>query len=50
MNVLCLGARIVGPALAAELVAAFLAARLNTTEERYVRRLRMVEEMERERR
>ena len=49
MNVLCLGSRIVGPALASEIVAAFLAARLNTTEERYARRLRMVAEMERER-
>ena len=50
MNVLCLGARIVGAALASEVVAAFLGARLNTTEERYTRRLRMVEEIERERR
>jgi ribose 5-phosphate isomerase B len=50
MNVLCLGSRIVGPALAAEIVAAFLGARLNTAEERYARRLRMVAEIERERR
>ena len=50
MNVLCLGARIVGGALASEVVAAFLGARLNTTEERYARRLKMVEETERERR
>ncbi|HEY3109547.1 MAG TPA: RpiB/LacA/LacB family sugar-phosphate isomerase [Chloroflexota bacterium] len=50
MNVLCLGARIVGGALASEVVAAFLGARLNTTEERYARRLKMVEEIERERR
>jgi ribose 5-phosphate isomerase B len=50
MNVLCLGARIVGAALASEVVTAFLGARLNTTEERYGRRLRMVEEIERERR
>jgi ribose 5-phosphate isomerase B len=50
MNVLCLGARIVGAALAAELVAAFVGARLNTAEERYARRLRMVAEIERERR
>jgi ribose 5-phosphate isomerase B len=50
MNVICLGARIVGPALASEIAAAFLRARLNTSEERYTRRLRMVEEIERERR
>ena len=50
MNVLCLGARIVGPALASEILAAFLGARLNTAEERYARRLRMVAEIERERR
>ncbi len=42
MNVLCLGARIVGAALASEVAAAFLGARLNTSEERYARRLRMV--------
>lgn len=50
MNVLCIGSRIVGGALASEIVAAFLNARLNTTEERYTRRLRMVEEIERQRR
>ena len=50
MNVLCLGSRIVGPALASEIATAFLGARLNTTEERYTRRLRLVEEIERERR
>jgi ribose 5-phosphate isomerase B len=50
MNVLCLGSRVVGPALVSEIVAAFLAARLNTTEERYRRRLEMVAEIERERR
>ena len=38
MNVLCLGARIVGGALARELVSAFLAARF-TGEERHRRRL-----------
>lgn len=47
MNVLCLGSEIVGPALAEEIAAAFLAARFNTTEERYTRRLRQVEEIER---
>ncbi len=38
MNVLCLGARIIGPALARDLVAAFLAARFSG-EERHRRRL-----------
>ena len=38
MNVLCLGARVVGPALAAELVRAFVAAKFSG-EERHVRRL-----------
>jgi ribose 5-phosphate isomerase B len=38
MNVLALGARIIGPELAAELVIAFLGARF-TGEERHVRRL-----------
>ncbi|MEW6348896.1 MAG: ribose 5-phosphate isomerase B [Thermodesulfobacteriota bacterium] len=38
MNVLCLGARIVGPSLALELVRTFLAARF-TREERHMRRL-----------
>ena len=41
MNVLCLGARIVGVALAADLVKAFLNARF-TGEERHVRRLKKV--------
>src|SRR5207302_2931029 len=49
MNVLCLGARIVGAALVSEIATAFLGARLNTTEERYARRLRTVEGIERER-
>ena len=48
MNVLCLGARVVGPALARELVAAFLAAAF-TGEERHVRRLSKVAAMESER-
>lgn len=38
MNILCLGARIIGPALAKELVTAFLGARF-TGEERHRRRL-----------
>jgi ribose 5-phosphate isomerase B len=41
MNVLCLGARIVGEEVAVELVRAFLAARF-TQEERHVRRLNKV--------
>ena len=45
MNVLCLGAEIVGGALAGELVRAFLAARFDGGE-RYVRRLAKVEELE----
>jgi ribose 5-phosphate isomerase B len=45
MNVLCLGARIIGPELAPELVRTFLAARF-TGEERHVRRLQKIKEME----
>jgi len=47
MNVLCLGARVVGDALALELVKAFLDARFKG-EERLRRRLDKVAEMERE--
>jgi ribose 5-phosphate isomerase B len=50
MNVLCLGSRIVGGALAAEIVLAFVAARFNTAEPRYQRRLDKVNEIERDRR
>jgi len=46
MNVLCLGSEVIGPSLSADLVRAFLAARFDGGE-RYVRRLRKVEEMER---
>ncbi len=42
MNVLVLGARIIGPELAYECVNAFLAAHFNTAEPRYARRLRQV--------
>ena len=45
MNVLCLGARIVGEELAKELVATFLAAKF-TGEERHLRRLGKVNAME----
>lgn len=46
MNVLCLGARVIGGALAADLVAAFLAARY-AGEERFQRRLDKVLSIER---
>ena len=45
MNVLVLGARVIGPALAADLAAAFLRARFSN-EERHVRRLKKVQAME----
>ncbi len=45
MNVLCLGARVVGIALARELVAAFLNARF-TGEERHLRRLKKLAAIE----
>lgn len=41
VNVLCLGSRVIGPALAAELVTTFLSARF-TREERHLRRLEKV--------
>jgi len=45
INVLCLGARVIGSAVADELVRAFLAARF-TNEDRHVRRLKKVERLE----
>jgi ribose 5-phosphate isomerase B len=45
MNVLCLGSEIVGPSLADELISVFLAAHFDGGE-RYVSRLRKVEELE----
>ena len=45
MNVLCLGARVVGPALALELAATFLSARYRG-EERHRRRIAKVEAIE----
>jgi ribose 5-phosphate isomerase B len=45
MNVLCLGARVIGPAAAAEVVAAFLRAEISQ-EERHVRRRGQVREIE----
>ncbi len=46
MNVLCLGARIIGPALAFELVKAFTSAEFSG-EDRHKRRLRKIEDIER---
>jgi ribose 5-phosphate isomerase B len=45
-NVLALGARVIGPALAAECVRAFCAAEFSG-EERHVRRLKKIEQIER---
>ena len=45
MNVLCIGARVVGPSLAMELVVAFLGARFSGAE-RHRRRLEMVKAIE----
>jgi ribose 5-phosphate isomerase B len=45
MNVLCLGARIIGPELVPELVRAFLGAQF-TNEERHVRRLAKIKALE----
>jgi ribose 5-phosphate isomerase B len=47
VNVLCLGARVVGPALAADVIRAFLGATF-TGEERHVRRLGKIAAIERE--
>ena len=47
MNVLCLGARVIGPELALELVSAFLAACFSG-EERHRRRVAKIEALERE--
>ncbi len=48
MNVLALGARVIGPAPASEIVAAFLGAEF-TGEERHARRLAKVDELDRSR-
>ncbi len=47
MNVLCLGARVIGPELAKDIVHTFLAARFSGAE-RHVRRLGKIAEIERE--
>lgn len=46
-NVLCIGARIIGPALAAEIVKVFIAAQFSHAE-RHQRRIDKVEQIERE--
>ncbi len=46
MNVLVLGARIIGSALAFELVDTYLKAKFIATEERFVRRLNKVKAIE----
>lgn len=46
VNVLCLGSRVVGPALAEELVSAFLSAKFSR-EDRYLRRLDKIKALER---
>ena len=48
MNVLCMGARIIGPEIVKELVAAFLEARF-TAEERHLRRMAKVRALEKSR-
>ena len=45
VNVLCLGARVIGPALAADVIRAFLGAAF-TNEERHVRRLGKIQAIE----
>jgi ribose 5-phosphate isomerase B len=45
VNVLCLGARVIGPALAADVIRAFLGASF-TGEERHVRRLAKIQAIE----
>jgi ribose 5-phosphate isomerase B len=47
VNVLCLGARVIGPALAADLIRAFLRAKFSG-DERHVRRLAKIAALERE--
>ena len=47
MNVICLGARVIGPALAAEVLKAFLAAKFSGAD-RHVRRLNKIKAIEQE--
>jgi len=46
MNVLCLGARVIGPELATELVGAFLSAQFLSNVERHVRRVTKIYNLE----
>jgi ribose 5-phosphate isomerase B len=46
MNILCLGSEVVGPSLVRDLIDAFLRARFDGGE-RYVRRLKKIEDLER---
>jgi ribose 5-phosphate isomerase B len=46
MNVLCLGSEVIGPSLASDLIRAFLRAEFNGGE-RYVRRLKKIQDLER---
>lgn len=46
MNVLCLGARVIGPELATELVEAFLSAQFLSNVERHVRRVTKIYNLE----
>jgi ribose 5-phosphate isomerase B len=46
MNILCLGSEVVGPSLTQDLIGTFLGARFNGGE-RYVKRLKMIEDLER---
>ena len=46
MNVLCIGARVIGPELAKELVNAFLSAQFQSSEERHVRRVNKIYRLE----
>src|SRR6266536_4825307 len=47
INILCLGSEVVGPSLTRDLVTTFLGARFDGGE-RYVKRLQMIEDLERE--
>ena len=46
MNVLCLGARVIGPELAKELVEVFLSAQFFSNEERHLRRVNKIYNLE----
>jgi ribose 5-phosphate isomerase B len=46
MNILCLGSEVIGPSLARDLVMTFVAARFDGGD-RYVKRLQMIEDLER---